>query len=167
MKENDLLTLYELQTSWARARREVFRQRLVCAIKHCPFDLIPFEEVRRRLHLAQRICRGLQEIDLEHIRGSVGRYRDFTSAFLPRRGHLRQRWERVNQFISTQGMLPIEVYQVGKTYFVVDGNHRVSVARQMGLKMIEAHVCEFVTPLAPGADTNLNELTVSLNGESA
>jgi hypothetical protein len=145
MQENNLLTLYELQTSWARARREVFRQRLVCALKRCPFDLVPFEEVRQRLRLAHRICRGLQEIDLECIQGSVGRYRDFTSAFLPRQRHLRQRWERVQLMIATQGLPPIEVYQVGEAYFVLDGNHRVSVARQMGLKMIEAYVCEFVS----------------------
>jgi len=121
MNENDLLTQYELQASWAQARREVFIQKVVCTLKHCPFDLIPFEEIRLRLHLAQRICRGLQEIDLEHIRGSVGRYRDFTSAFLPRQRHLRQRWERVKQVIATQGLAPIQVYEVGEAYLQPPG----------------------------------------------
>jgi uncharacterized ParB-like nuclease family protein len=43
-------------------------------------------------------------------------------------------------------MPPIEVYQVGEAYFVIDGNHRVSAARQEGMKTIAAYVCEFVTP---------------------
>jgi hypothetical protein len=123
-------------------------------------DLIPFEEVRARLHLTQQYCRGLQDIELAHIRGSVGRYKDFTSAFLPRRKHLRQRWERVNRIVSTQDMPPIEVYQVGDAYFVIDGNHRVSTARQEGMKTIAAYVCEFVTPVGLSAKADLDEVIV-------
>ncbi|UCC86075.1 MAG: hypothetical protein JSV81_14600, partial [Anaerolineales bacterium] len=94
------------------------------------------------------------------IRGSVGRYRDFTSAFLPRRDHLRQRWERVNAVVSTQEMPPIEVYQVGDAYFVVDGNHRVSNARQEGMKTIAAYVWEFVTPVGLSAEADLDEVII-------
>ena len=92
MEESSLHAHYELQESWARARRGVLVQRVVCAFKNCSVDLIPFEEVSTRLHLTQKYCRGLRDIELTHIRGSVGRYRDFTSAFLPRRSHLAQRW---------------------------------------------------------------------------
>jgi nucleotide-binding universal stress UspA family protein len=40
---------------------------------------------------------------------------------------------------------------VGDVYFVIDGNHRVSIARQEGAKTIEAHVIEVRThvPLTP------------------
>ena len=148
MEESSLLARYESQDSWARARRGVLVQRVVCAFRRCSVDLIPFEEVRTRLHLTQKYCRGVQDIELERIRGSVGRYRDFTSTFLPCRSHLRQRWERVKSLSSTQPMPPIEVYQVGDAYFVVDGHHRVSVARQEGKASIEASVCEFVIPRA-------------------
>jgi nucleotide-binding universal stress UspA family protein len=43
------------------------------------------------------------------------------------------------------------VYKVGDVYFVIDGNHRVSIARQEGAKTIEAHVIEVKThvPLSP------------------
>ncbi len=160
MEESSLLAHYESQESWARARRGVLVQRVVCAFKNCSVDLIPFEEVRTRLHLTQKYCRGLQDIELARIRGSVGRYRDFTSAFLPRRNHLRQRWERVKAVVSTQGMPPIEVYQVGDAYFVVDGNHRVSIARQEGMKTIEAYVWEFVTPVGLSAEADLDEVII-------
>jgi hypothetical protein len=158
MEDSSLLAHYESQEKWTRARRGVLVQRVVSTFKNCSVDLIPFEEVRTRLHLTQKYCRGLQDIELAHIRGSVGRYRDFTSAFLPRRNHLRQRWERVNTIVSTQEMPPIEVYQVGDAYFVVDGNHRVSAARQAGTKMIAAYVCEFVTPVGLSAEADLDEV---------
>jgi len=60
--------------------------------------------------------------------------------------------------VSAQDMPPIEVYQVGKTYFVVDGNHRVSIARQEGMKAIEAYVCEFVTPVGLSPEADLDEV---------
>lgn len=161
MEESSLLAHYESQESWARARRGVLVQRVVCAFKSCSVDLIPFEEVRTRLHLTQKYCRGLQAIELARIRGSVGRYRDFTSAFLPRGSHLRQRWQRVKAVVFTQGMPPIEVYQVGDAYFVVDGNHRVSIARQEGMQTIEAYVCEFVTPVGLSAEADLDEVIIT------
>ncbi len=158
MEDSSLLAHYESQEKWARARRGVLVQRVVSTFKNRSVDLIPFEEVRTRLHLTQKYCRGLQEIELARIRGSVGRYKDFTSAFLPRRDHLRQRWERVNTIVSTQEMPPIEVYQVGEAYFVVDGNHRVSNARQEGMKTIAAYVCEFITPVGLSAKADLDEV---------
>ena len=142
---NSRLSRYQSQEDWERAHRGVMVQKIVCAIRNCPVDLIPFEEVRSQLHLYQKIYRGLQNIELSRIRGSVGRYADFTSSFLPRWRHLRERWERVKLLANTRGLPPIEVYQVGDTYFVIDGNHRVSVAMQNGQKTIEAHVWEFMS----------------------
>ena len=83
----------------------------------------------------------------------VGRYRDFTASFLPKNAKMQDRWSRVYaQANSMQGMPPIELYKIDDVYFVRDGNHRVSVARQMGQKSIEAHVTELPTPidLEPG-----------------
>ena len=160
MEDSSLLAHYESQEKWARARRAVLVQRVVSTFKNCSVDLIPFDEVRTRLHLSQKYRRGLEDIELAHIRDSVGRYKDFTSAFLPRRDQLRQRWERVNAIVSTQDMPPIEVYQVGEAYFVVDGNHRVSTARQEGMKTIAAYVWEFVTPAGLSATADLDEVIV-------
>ena len=57
---------------------------------------------------------------------------------------------------SPTGVPPIDVYQIGDSYFVMDGNHRVSVARQMGATYIEAYVTECRTrvPLSPDDDPN-------------
>lgn len=160
MEDSNLLDLYESQEKWTRARRGVLIQKIVSTFKNRPVDLIPFEEVRTRLHLTQKYCRGQQDIELARIRGSVGRYKDFTSAFLPRRKNLCQRWERVYRLVSTQDVPPIEVYQVGDAYFVLDGNHRVSAARQEGMKTIAAYVCEFVTPIGLSAEADLDEVII-------
>jgi nucleotide-binding universal stress UspA family protein len=89
----------------------------------------------------------------------VGRYRDFTRSFLPRDASIKERWKRI--YAAAQGMEglpPIEVYRVGEVYFVKDGNHRVSVAREMGAEFIQAYVREFTSPVPISADTRPDEL---------
>ena len=160
MEENDLLSILDAEEDWSRARRKVLYQEVVCFLKQCSVDLLPFEEVRTKLHLSRKIERGLQEIPLDRIRGSVGRYDDFTSAFLPRKKHMRERWKRVDVAMLAGKTPPIEVYQVGESYFVLDGNHRVSIARQHGLETIEAYVCEFPTPYGLSPEADIDELLI-------
>jgi len=80
-------------------------------------------------------------IPLDKIVGSVGRYKDFNRAFLPRTSSVAERWQRLDRALERlETIPPIEVFQLGDVYFVRDGNHRVSVARANGLTHIEAHV---------------------------
>lgn len=160
MEKNDVLSMFDAEEDWNRARRKVLYQEVVCFIKQCSVDLLSFEEVRAKLHLGQKIDRGLQEIPLDRIRGSVGRYDDFTSAFLPRKKHMQERWERVDVAMMAGKTPPIDVYQVGEFYFVVDGNHRVSVSRQHGFQSIEAYVWEFPTPFGLGPEADIDELLI-------
>lgn len=116
-------------------------------------ELLSYEEVAQKLKLQARAERGIQSIPLDAIVGSVGRYTDFTRTFLPRNPVDEDRWARVKASLSDNltGWPPIEVYQVGEVYFVLDGNHRVSIARQEGWEKIEARVIEVKTnvPLTP------------------
>jgi hypothetical protein len=87
----------------------------------------------------------------------VGRYQDFTRAFFPRQAHLQDRWKRIEEMVARGRELPpIDLYKVGGAYFVRDGNHRVSVARQHGISAIQACVWEYETkvPLGPGDDVD-------------
>lgn len=117
-------------------------------------QLLSYDDVRAKLKATGSSSRGLQEISLDAIVGSVGRYTDFTRHFLPRHNSDAHRWAGV-QLAATGlvGLPPIEVYQIGDAYFVLDGNHRVSVARQLGATHIEANVTEIHTkvPLTPDA----------------
>ncbi len=120
-----------------------------------------FEELESELGTSNRVARGLQEIPLDAIVGSVGRYADFTRSFLPRSDGMEERWARVKTVATgATGWPPIEVYQLGDVYFVLDGNHRVSVAREMGLETIPAYVTEVKTRVPLTADDDPEEIII-------
>lgn len=148
------------EREWKQARRTVLYEKVVCAITGCSVDLSGFEDVREQLHLSGKRELGLQEIPIERIRGSVGRFDDFTSSFLPRKDHMRERWENVDESAMQGKAPPIEVYQVDDAYFVVDGNHRVSVARLHGRETIEANVTEFVSPFDSEHEADIDRLLI-------
>ena len=117
-------------------------------------ELLSYDEVADKLKLHGRSDKGIQSIPVDAIIGSVGRYTDFTRTFLPRRAEDQQRWANVKAVALdpvSEGLQPVEVYKVSEVYFVLDGNHRVSIARQEGWKTMEAHVIEIQTdvPLTP------------------
>ena len=124
-----------------------------------PDALLSYEQVRRKLHATVKHSQGVHDIPLDAIVGSVGRYTDFTRSFLPKNQEDIERWSRV--FLATTGMTgvpPIEVYKVGSAYFVKDGHHRVSVARQLDAKYIQAHVIEVETKVPIDPETDMEEL---------
>ena len=115
-------------------------------------DLLSYEEVREKVQAVETNRRELKEIPLDAIVGSVGRYKDFTRHFFPLVAEDEYRWARVHTLTkSMEGLPPIEVYQIGEVYFVRDGNHRVSVARDLEATRIEAYVTLVKTavPLEP------------------
>ncbi|HEY7160070.1 MAG TPA: hypothetical protein VH815_02375 [Acidobacteriota bacterium] len=142
-----------------RARITAFIDDILSIVQGKPADLLPFHEVRERLHLKQLVDRGIQEIPLAPIVGTVGRERDFNRAFFPREESLRQRWKEVKELAEGPiGFPPVELYKVHDVFFVVDGHHRVSVARSLNAPTIEAHVMEFLSPIPLTPDTSIEEL---------
>ena len=135
-----------------RARRQATLQQIMAHLTGRSADLLSYDDVRRKLRARESSASKLQDIPLDAIVGSVGRYTDFTRTFLPRLDSDRQRWARVKRATTDMaGLPPIEVYQIGEAYFVRDGNHRVSVARQLGATHIQAYVTQVHTriPLSP------------------
>ncbi len=142
-----------------QARREAAIQQILARLQGKSDVLLCYDEVRRQLRAGPTVERGLQEIPLDKIVGSVGRYQDFTRSFLPKKDSDQERWARVRAAITDmKGMSPIEVYQVGDAYFVKDGNHRVSVARQLGTETISAYVTEVKMRVSLTADDDPDEL---------
>lgn len=139
-------------THFDAARRAALMGDLLDSLRRRPVDLLPFEKVREQLRLKNLVDRGRQDVPLKRIVGTLGREREFNRVFLPREESLRDRWEDVSSLAETKGFPPVELYKVGDAYFVVDGHHRVSVARKLRAPVIEANVKEFLTrvPLGPG-----------------
>ena len=144
-----------------RARRQAALQEIIARLQGKCVELLSYDEVSRQLKTAGRAARGLRDIPLDHIVGSVGRTTDFTRSFLPRMDSDDQRWANVRAAVEGHsGLPPIEVYQIGEAYFVLDGHHRVSVARQMGLTHLEAVVTEVRTRVPLSPDVRPDELIV-------
>ena len=135
------------------ARSKAFWEEMFGLVRGKTVELMSFDDVRARLNLREEHYKGIQDVPLDKIAGSVGRHKDFTKAFLPKSSSMKDRWSRVYaKTTGLEGLPPIELYRVGDAYFVRDGNHRVSVAKQLGAKTIEAHVTELPTavPIRPG-----------------
>jgi len=159
MYPDDPTSVAQASRHFSKARMQAFWQEVWALLTGKSIDLLRFEEVKQRLRLTDERYLGLREIPLDKIVGSVGRYRDFTRTFLPRTNAVRSRWQRLDALArGPEGFPPIEVYKVGEVYFVIDGNHRVSVARQLGAKTIEAYVTELRTPVPIDENTTEKDL---------
>jgi hypothetical protein len=91
----------------------------------------------RKLHR-----RLIQQVPLERIVGS-GRSRDFDLVFNPKRREQDGRWIQVAQAnLNGVTLPPPRLLKIERSYLVVDGNHRISVARAMGRTFIQASVVE-------------------------
>ncbi len=123
--------------------------------------LISLDKVLEAARLEGQADRGVREIPLDRIVGSAGtaKTRDFDPAFLPTSRRLRDRWARAYTAMVEGGEIPpIDVYQVGDSYYVIDGHHRVSVARSLGRDTMAARVTEVRTRAPLGPDVDAAEL---------
>lgn len=160
--------LSSAKEDFRRARGQAALQEIMARFTGQSTQLLSYEDVAKRLKFTGQVERGLKEIPLKAIVGSVGRYSDFTRTFLPKQDSDEQRWAGVKAAVSDMsqtGLPPISVYQIGEAYFVIDGNHRVSVARQLGATTIEAYVTEVKTKVPFSPEMKADELI--LKGEYA
>ncbi len=142
----------EASRDFQYARWQASLETLAARLTGKSAELLAFNEVTDKLREVGRASRGLQQIPVEAIVGSVGRTNDFTRTFLPRLEEDQNRWVNVRTAAHhVSDLPPIEVYQIGNAYFVSDGNHRISIARRQGVVYIDAYVTEVRTrvPLTP------------------
>src|SRR5215207_3782558 len=145
-------------------RRRARLRALVARIRseHASNRLLSFDDVRRELVANNRLQRGTRVVEVEAIVGSVGRWRDFDRSFLPARASVGHKWKRIDRaFQRGEDLPPVELYEIGDAYFVVDGHHRVSVARYHDVPTVEAAVAEFhpKLPATPAPTISNSELT--------
>jgi len=156
---NFRLAIHDFQSAHLRAKL----QGVLARVTGRSNELLSYEEIASKLRLQGRSDKGVHMIPVDAIVGSVGRYADFTRTFLPRHIEDQQRWANVKAISLnpvSMGLPPIEVYKVSEVYFVMDGNHRVSVARQENWKTIEAHIIEIQTDIPLTRDIQPDELII-------
>lgn len=150
------------QVDFERARHRGFWRRLRRWLGGRSNQLLPFGEVRNLVPIRGQRQLGLRQVPIDQIVGSVGRYRDFDRAFFPTRAETRDRWTNISRARYDRVPLPpVDLYRMGEVYFVKDGNHRVSVARERGQEFVDAHVVEIDVPLSVGVETGLDDLALA------
>jgi hypothetical protein len=136
----------QIDADFTRARRRARLRAVMARIRreHTSNRLLSFDDVRKEHAANNRRPRGTRVVEVEEIIGSVGRWRDFDRSFLPARASVGHKWKRIDRaFQRGEDLPPVELYEIGDDYFVVDGHHRVSVARSHGIPTLEAAVAEF------------------------
>ena len=146
MTDDNQIFIERVRADFSRARFKAFVNSIWSLIQGQPNQLLSYDEIKEKLRIGGPIYRGVQTVPVKQIIGSLNRYHQFDRAFLPTQGETAARWQRVNlAFYSDVSLPPVVLYKVGDIYFVVDGHHRVSVAREQGQIFIEAEVRECAT----------------------
>lgn len=129
-------------STFSKARRREAYKKFARLVTRAPAEpeLLPLDEVRERLRLFEQNYVGIRPIPVDHIIGSAGRTNDFDRNWLPLRPSVRQRWRRVEQAFPGGDWPPIIAYELDGSYFVIDGHHRVAIARQRKVDYIDAEI---------------------------
>lgn len=145
----------EVPSTFKKARRrEAYRRLSQVAGRGDARPLLSLDEVTKRLGAFEQSYVGIRPIPVAAIVGTVSRVEDFDRDFLPKRSKIQERWRQVEQSFPDSDFPPISVYEIDGRYFVVDGHHRVAIAKQRGTEIIDAEVTRLRsrTPLPPDAD---------------
>ena len=142
------------------ARFKAFRRAVQAALTRRSRRLPSLDRVLAAAGLEGKSFGGLLEIPLNKVVGSAAadaKAADFDPGFLPVSRRLRDRWSRIyTAMVEGDELPPIDVYKLDDYYYVIDGHHRVSVARSLGRDVINARVVEVKTraPLGPNVDAS-------------
>ena len=135
-----------VRADYSRVRFKAFLNNVWTSLSGQPNRLLSYDDVKEKLHIGGPIYRGVQTVRVDQIAGSLNRYHQFDRAFLPTQDDTSERWQSINRaFYQDVSLPPVVLYKVGQVYFVVDGHHRVSVAREQGQEFIDAEVRECAT----------------------
>jgi uncharacterized ParB-like nuclease family protein len=144
------------------ARARAFRRAIGAILTGRANKMRSIEPMLRAAGLEGRAYGGEREIPVDRIVGSAAgdaKSTDFDAAFLPLQRRTRDRWTRIYRaMVEGDELPPIDVYKVDDNYYVIDGHHRVSVAKKLGRATINARVVEVKTRAPLGSDVDAEAL---------
>jgi ParB/Sulfiredoxin domain len=122
--------------------------------------LLELAEVERRLKPFGRHYLGVREIPLHALVGTDSRADAFTRDFRPLHAFSRDRLRSLQRAFADGAFPPIVAVKLGETYFVIDGHHRVALARRAGAAAIDGDVTELTARVALPAGADMLEVVL-------
>jgi hypothetical protein len=133
------ILLRQANDRFERAHKRAWWRRIWKRLTHRSSQLLCLGDFA--LNIKSRHYDGLHAVSMDAIRGTEGRLDDFDDAFNPLNARTSDRWKGIfvarSQFSN---LPPVELIQVGEIYFVRDGHHRISVAKELGGQAVDAEV---------------------------
>jgi hypothetical protein len=150
-----------VKDDFAHARLKAFWNHILSILGRQPTTLLSYDDVKEKLHIGGPIYRGVRTVEVKKIVGSLNRYHQFDRAFLPIDNQNADRWQNIDRaFYQDVNLPPIVLYKVGEVYFVVDGHHRLSVAREKGQLSIDAEIRECSTKVNITPELKIEDLEI-------
>src|SRR5215213_9089360 len=142
----DLMNLedqVDLDFTIARRRARLGRLKALLLRRSTRGTLLSPDELRRSVPASGAMYRGRRTVEVSRIVGSVGKHEQFDMNFMPLSKASAGKWKRIDRaFRLGQELPPVSLLELGGDYCVIDGNHRVSVARFHRVEWIDAEVTE-------------------------
>ncbi len=150
-----------VRKDFSHARFKAFINRIRHVMAGKSLTLLSYEEVKEKLRIGGPVYRGVHAVPVDKIAGSMNRYHQFDRAFMPLEDEIANRWQNIDRaFYQDVSLPPVVLYKIGEVYFVVDGHHRVSVAREQGQVFIDAEVRECQTKVNITVDLQPEDLVI-------
>ena len=104
-----------------------------------------FKENQEKEEAFEYVQRGIREVPVDQIVGSVGRYQDFDGTFSLKSHLPRERLDRIRDAMRNgKSLPPVDLYQIKDEFYVLDGNHRISAAKELQRSDITARIVECI-----------------------
>jgi len=134
----------DLDFTLARRRARLGRLKTRLLRQAARSTLLSPGHLRRSVPASGAMYGGTKTVEASRIVGSVGKHEHFDPNFMPLSKASQEKWKRIDRAFRLGVELPlVSLLQLGGDYyFVMDGNHRVSVARFHGVEWIDAEVTE-------------------------
>src|SRR5918993_4440315 len=145
----DLMNLEDqVDKNFALARRRARLGRLKALLlgRATRNTLLSSDEIRRTVPASGGMYRGRRTVEVSRIVGSVGKHEQFDQNFMPLSKASVEKWKRIDRAFRLGQELPaVSLLDLGGDYFVIDGHHRVSVARFHRVEWIDAEVTAYIS----------------------
>jgi hypothetical protein len=131
----------EAKRTFRRVYRRSWMYKVWAFLNRQSPRMLDLHQIEATVAVRNRHYSGVQTVALDCIRGSENRVQDFDAHFNPVRRYTESRWVNIaTALLQGKFLPPVELIRMGETYFVRDGHHRISAARALGQKEIEAVV---------------------------